>query len=119
MSANLISDDQFKHIAKLSRLEISPQESFIKDQLSQAAQYVDVLKELDTDKVEPTFQVNHKKNVLREDVITPSFSQAEALSQAKSTQKGYFKTSATINKNKSPLPVRPIGGSKGDLEGLK
>jgi aspartyl-tRNA(Asn)/glutamyl-tRNA(Gln) amidotransferase subunit C len=98
MSANLISDDQFKHIAKLSRLEIKPDEEFIKDQLGEAAQYVDILKELDTDKVEPTFQVNHKKNVLREDIVTPSFSQVEALSQAKATQNGYFKTSATIKK---------------------
>lgn len=98
MSANLISDDQFKHIAKLSRLEIKPDEQFVKEQLGEAAQYVDILKELDTDKITPTFQVNHKKNVLREDVVTPSFSQSEALSQAKSTQNGYFKTSATINK---------------------
>ena len=119
MSVNLISDDQFKHIAKLSRLEIKPDEEFIKDQLGEAAQYVDILKELDTDYIAPTFQVNHKKNVLREDVVIPSFSQSEALSQAKATQNGYFKTSATINKNKSPLPVRPNGGSKGDLEGLK
>ncbi len=59
MSANLISDDQFKHIAKLSRLEIKPDEEFIKDQLGEAAGYVDILKELDTDNVKPTFQVNH------------------------------------------------------------
>ncbi len=98
MSSNLISDDQFKHIAKLSRLEIKPDEEFIKDQLGEAAQYVDILKELDTDNLAPTFQVNHKKNVLREDVVTPSFSQPEALSQAKNTQNGYFKTSATIKK---------------------
>lgn len=98
MSSNLISDEQFKHIAKLSRLEINPEENVIKDQLTQAAQYVEVLKELNTDNVKPTFQVNHKKNVLREDVITPSFSQSEALSQATNTQDGYFKTSATIKK---------------------
>lgn len=119
MSANLISDVQFKHIAKLSRLEIKPDEEFIKDQLSQAAQYVDILKELDTDNVKPTFQVNHKKNVLREDVVTPSLSQSEALSQAKNTQDGYFKTSATINKNKSPvLAPQLLGSREGVGEGL-
>ena len=93
-----ISDDQFQHIAKLSRLEIKPEENFIKDQLSQAADYVDVLKELDTSSVPPTFQVNHKSTVLRDDVITPSFTQSEALSQAPDSQNGYFKTSATIKK---------------------
>lgn len=97
MSA-VITDDQFKHIAKLSRLEIKPEESFIKDQLSQAAEYVDILKELNTDTIEPTFQVNHKTNVLRDDVILPSFTQSEALSQAKDVSNGYFKTAATIKK---------------------
>lgn len=97
MSA-IITDDQFQHIAKLSRLEIKPEENFIKDQLSQAAEYVEILKELNTDSVEPTFQVNHKKNVLRDDVVQPSLSQKDALSQAKQTDNGYFKTSATIKK---------------------
>jgi aspartyl-tRNA(Asn)/glutamyl-tRNA(Gln) amidotransferase subunit C len=93
-----ISDDQFQHIAKLSRLEIKPEENFIKDQLAQAAEYVDVLKELNTDKVEPTFQVNHKNTVLREDIVEPSFTQQQALSQAKKISNGYFVTSATIKK---------------------
>jgi len=96
--ASQITDDQFQHIAKLSRLEIKPEENFIKDQLSQAAEYVDVLKELNTDNTPPTFQVNHKTTVLRDDVITPSFTQEQALSQAPSSQNGYFKTSATIKK---------------------
>ena len=94
----VITNDQFQHIAKLSRLEIKPEENFIKDQLSQAAEYVDVLKELNTDTIKPTFQVNHKTNVFRDDVILPSLSQKDALSQAKDTSNGYFKTSATIHK---------------------
>lgn len=98
--SSTITDDQFQHIIKLSRLEIKPEESFIKDQLSQAAEYVDVLQQLNTDKVEPTFQVNHKINVLREDVVLSSFTQSEALSQAREIGDGYFKTTATINKNK-------------------
>ncbi len=97
MSVN-ISDDQFSHIAKLSHLEIKPEEKYIKDQLSQAADYVAILDELDTKKVQPTFQVNHKKNVFRKDQIGDSFSQKEALSQASKTERGYFKTTATIKK---------------------
>ena len=100
MSGNLITDAVFQHTAKLSRLEIKPEESYIKDQLSQAAQYVDVLKELNTDNVLPTYQVNHKKNVLRDDVVEVSLPQRLALSQAESTSNGYFKTAATIHKNK-------------------
>lgn len=98
MSKATISNDTFKHIAHLSRLPLTSKDSSVKDALSEAASYVDVLNELDTSKVEPTSQVNNKINVLREDKILPSFTQAEALSQAPSTYQGYFKTSATIKK---------------------
>jgi len=98
MSSNIITDDQFQHIAKLSKLTIKPEELFIKDQLSQAAGYVEILKELDTKTIVPTYQVNHKKNVSRDDIILPSLSQEESLSQAQKTSNGYFSTSATIQK---------------------
>ncbi len=97
--STVITDNEFAHIAKLSRLTINPDENFIKDQLSEVADYIDVLKELNTDDVIPTYQVNHKKNILRDDIITPSFTQDEALSQAPKSSNGYFVTSATINKN--------------------
>lgn len=100
MSGNLITDVVFQHTAKLSRLEIKPEEAYIKDQLIQAANYVEVLDELNTSDVLPTYQVNHKSNVLREDKIEPSLSQDLVLSQAEKTTSGYFKTAATINKNK-------------------
>ena len=102
MSSIVLTDDQFHHIAKLSRLPLKPSDAFIKDQLSQAAEYVKVLKELDNvvKDLPPTYQVNHKINVLRPDVVTPSLPQDLALSQATKTSQGYFKTEATINKNK-------------------
>jgi aspartyl-tRNA(Asn)/glutamyl-tRNA(Gln) amidotransferase subunit C len=96
--SSTISDDVFLHTAKLSGLTINPNESFIKDQLSQTADYVEVLQELNTDNVLPTSQVNHKTNVLRDDIVTPSFSQDEALAQAAKTKNGYFVTAATIKK---------------------
>lgn len=98
MSNLQINEDVFQHTAKLSRLEIKPEETYIKDQLAQAAEYVEILKELNTDNVPPTFQVNHKSNVLRDDVVTDSLSQELALSQAENTNNGYFKTAATIKK---------------------
>ena len=97
-SNSKITQSQFLHIAKLSRLTINPDEEFIADQLSQAVEYSAILNQLDTSNVEPTYQVNHKKNVLREDIILPSLSQTDALSQASSTYNGYFKTKPTIKK---------------------
>lgn len=98
MAQSTITQQDFLHIAKLSRLEITPEEDYIKDQLAQAVNYIDVLNELKTDNINPTFQVNHKTSVLRDDLVSASFSQEEALSQAKNTYNGYFKTQATIKK---------------------
>jgi len=98
MSGTKITKAEFEHIAHLSRLPLTPQDDSVIDALSQAADYVKVLNELDTDKIQPTYQVNKKSNVFREDKITPSFSQKEALSQAPDSYQGYFKTSATIKK---------------------
>jgi aspartyl-tRNA(Asn)/glutamyl-tRNA(Gln) amidotransferase subunit C len=98
-SDTVITQDELRHIAKLSRLIIDPEkEDELANQLSQTAAYIDVLKELNTENVLPTAQVNNKKNVLREDNIKASLSQEEALSQAPDTCDGYFKTQATIIK---------------------
>lgn len=96
--SKVISDQDFAHIVQLSNLEIKPEESFLKDQLSQTAEYIKILDELDTQNVVPTFQVNHKKNVFRSDEVGESLSQESALSQAPQSHQGYFKTQATIKK---------------------
>lgn len=99
MSTSKISLDQLRHIAKLARLEINPdKENYLAEQLSETASYIDVLSELDTKNIEPTYQTNHLKNVTRDDIIDESLSQKDALSQAKDTYNGYFKTQATIKK---------------------
>lgn len=96
--SSVISDDQFRHIAHLSRLPLKDSDAGIKAQLSQAADYIDILKELNTDTTPPTSQVNHKTNISRPDQIIPSLPVDLALSQAESTDRGYFKTTATIKK---------------------
>lgn len=98
MSSNQITTDVFHHIAHLSRLPLKPEDEIIASQLSQAAEYVDILNELDIDKVTPTYQVNHKHNAFREDAVVESLSQDGAISQAKKSSQGYFITSATIKK---------------------
>ena len=99
MPTSKISLDQLRHIAKLARLEINPEkENYLAEQLSETAAYIDVLGKLDTKNVDPTYQTNHLKNVTRNDVVGKSLSQKDALSQAKNSYNGYFKTQATIKK---------------------
>jgi len=99
MASTKISLDQLKHIAHLARLEIdSKKESMLVDQLSETADYIDILQTIDTKNISPTFQTHGQKNVTRADVVEKSFTQEEALSQAPETYNGYFKTKATISK---------------------
>ncbi len=88
-----------KHIANLLHLPLSDEEiETLTPQLSQAAEYVQVLQELDLTDTQETNQVTGLKNVFRDDVIEPSLSQEEALRNAKQVSEGYFVVPATINK---------------------
>lgn len=93
MSKNktILSYDEVKHIAHLARLPLTQEEGEkFRKQLSEIIDLVGKLTEVDTKNVEPTSQVTGLENILREDRILPSFSQEEALSNAKRSHKGYF-----------------------------
>lgn len=84
-----------KHTASLANLELKEEE--VKDletQLSSILDYIEKLQELNTDQVKETSQVTGLENVTREDVASPSLSQEEALSNAKSKENGHFKVKA-------------------------
>lgn len=78
-----ISLKEIEHIALLSRLEISEEEKKqFAEQLSAILDYIDKLNELDTHDIEPTSHVIPLKNVMREDIPTPSISREDALMNA-------------------------------------
>lgn len=85
------------HVAKLANLPLKhgEKEKFGK-QLSEVLSYIEKLKEVDTKNVETTSQVTGLENVTREDEISPSLSQEEALSNAKSKHNGLFKVKAIL-----------------------
>ncbi|MDD5623256.1 MAG: Asp-tRNA(Asn)/Glu-tRNA(Gln) amidotransferase subunit GatC [Candidatus Peribacteraceae bacterium] len=65
-----LSPAQVRHIAKLARLEISDAEvEKYARELSAILDYVEKLKEVKTEGVEPTAQVTGQANVFRSDVI--------------------------------------------------
>jgi aspartyl-tRNA(Asn)/glutamyl-tRNA(Gln) amidotransferase subunit C len=65
-----LTAEEIKHVAKLARLELSGEElEKYGGQLSHILSYIDMLKEVDTDNVEPTAQVTGLVNVFREDEI--------------------------------------------------
>lgn len=86
-----------KHTAKLANLKLTPQEEkTFGQQLSSILDYIDKLKEVNTEKIDETSQVTGLENVTREDDASPSLSQEEALFNAKSTHNGLLKVKGVL-----------------------
>jgi len=93
----MISKEQVQHIAKLARLSLTEKEiKKFQKQLSETLDYINILKKIDIKGIEPTFQVTDLKNIFREDEVTESLSQDEALLSARSKYGGYFKTNRIL-----------------------
>jgi aspartyl-tRNA(Asn)/glutamyl-tRNA(Gln) amidotransferase subunit C len=87
-----ISKEQVEHVARLARLEVSEDEkAMFARQLSGILTYMDQLKELDTNGVEPTTTVLPTDNVFREDNMRPSLPQEKALANAPDQTDGFFR----------------------------
>lgn len=87
-----ITVETIKHVAKLSRLDLSDEEisKFAKD-MESIISYVDKLNELDTKGVEPTAHVIPVSNVQRKDEVSPSMDRDKILSNAPMEANGCFK----------------------------
>lgn len=66
----VISDEEVRHLAELSNLTLGEEEAqSLKKDLENILGYVGQLSELNTDGVEPTYQVVDSENVWREDEV--------------------------------------------------
>ncbi|MBM4121871.1 MAG: Asp-tRNA(Asn)/Glu-tRNA(Gln) amidotransferase subunit GatC [Nitrospira sp.] len=86
-----ISKQEVEHVAKLARLELTEAEKdAFSEQLSSILTYVEKLKGLNTEGVEPTATVLEQANVFREDKSRPSLSVEKALANAPESEEHYF-----------------------------
>lgn len=86
-----------KHVAKLANLPLSPlEEEKFEKQLSETLDYVNQLEEIDTKGAIPTSQVTGLRNIARDDNVSPSLSQQQALANAKSVHNGLFKAKTVL-----------------------
>ncbi|AIQ76502.1 MULTISPECIES: Asp-tRNA(Asn)/Glu-tRNA(Gln) amidotransferase subunit GatC [Paenibacillus] len=86
-----------QHVAKLARLQLSPEEeATFTEQMNAILQYAEKLNELDTENVKPTTHVLQVSNVMREDVVKDSLTQEEALLNAPDDEDGHFKVPAVL-----------------------
>ncbi len=65
-----LTTDEIKKIAQLARIELTPEEEArYAGTISAVLEYMNILNEVDTDDVMPTFQVTGLANVTRDDVV--------------------------------------------------
>ncbi len=94
-----LTEKEVEHAAALANLRLTNQETAkFKKQLSEILEYVNLLNEVETDKVEPTSQVTGLENVFRKDEIGNTLTKEEALSGAKEKHQGRFKVRAILKK---------------------
>ncbi|MFB5762956.1 Asp-tRNA(Asn)/Glu-tRNA(Gln) amidotransferase subunit GatC [Paenibacillus medicaginis] len=92
-----ISLENVRHVAKLSRLNLtSAEEELMTEQLNAILHYAEKLNELETDEVEPTTHVLHVSNVMREDEARPSLTLEQVMRNAPEEEDGQFKVPAIL-----------------------
>lgn len=75
-----ISHEEIKHVAQLARLELSSSEiENMAGQLDRILGYVDKLSAIDTTGITPTTHALLINNAFRDDIVTESLPQVEAL----------------------------------------
>lgn len=94
-----IDDQIIEKISGLAHLEFGEEEKEkIRQDLEQILTFVEKLRELDTDKVEPLVYLSDKKDVLREDKMIPTISTEEALLNAPEKSGHFFQVPKVIRK---------------------
>ena len=92
-----ITKKDVEHVATLARLALSEDETKLyTEQMGKIFAYVEKLSTLDTKNVEPTTCAVSPAGIFRTDVIKPSLSQDDVLSNAPEKAKGCFKVPRII-----------------------
>ena len=92
-----LSREEVTHIATLCRLGLSDEEvERLREQLSNILEQFEVLKEVDTEGVEPTGHSVALQSVMREDEPRPSYDKEDILANAPVREDDYFRVKAVL-----------------------
>jgi len=87
----MIDRETVLNVAKLSKLELTEEEvEVFSKQLGDILKFIEKLNELDTENVEPFYELINQDTPLREDTPKESLSQEEALKNAPQKEDGFF-----------------------------
>jgi aspartyl-tRNA(Asn)/glutamyl-tRNA(Gln) amidotransferase subunit C len=88
----MLSSDQVLHVARLARLELTPEEvERFGGELSKVLDHIELIGQLDLEDVQPTSHVIDVENALRADVPRPSLPVEKALASAPDPADGGFR----------------------------
>ncbi len=94
-----ITTEQIKKVAELAKLDITGEEEKFTKLFIDTLKAVDVLSELDTSKVEETYQVTGLTNIYQKNnELKATLTQEEALSNADDTSKGLIVTKGVFDR---------------------
>jgi len=100
MEQGEIKEDLIRHIALISRIELTDEQvSRFGRQFADILAYVDKLKELDTQGVEPMAHALDVSNVLAEDSAGESLSVEQALANAPAKISNFYKVPKVIGES--------------------
>lgn len=92
-----LSHEEVEHVALLSRLKLSDDEvGRFTEQLNTILGYFEQLKEADTSQAAGTANVVPMMNVVREDILRPSFVPDETLQNAPERRADFFKVPRVV-----------------------
>jgi aspartyl-tRNA(Asn)/glutamyl-tRNA(Gln) amidotransferase subunit C len=92
-----LTREEVLHIARLARLAVTEEEvDRYVDQLSNLLEHFQVLQQVDTEGVPPTAQSVELRSVMRDDVIEPSLTAEEVLSNAPRREDDSFRVKAVL-----------------------
>lgn len=86
-----VSIEEVKHVARLAKLEFSETElAKMATEMDAIVGYVEQLKHLNVEGIQPTAHALDIENVFREDKVAPPMTVEEALQNAPAGKSGYF-----------------------------
>lgn len=101
--AENISKEEVVHVAKLARIEITPEEETkFTEELSGVLKYIDQLQDINTDNVAPTYHPASPKghdaieNITREDRVVPCEKRERLLNSAPAREGDFVKVKSVF-----------------------
>ena len=93
----MISREEVQHVARLARLHLTDDEAErMREQLDAILAYIDKLRELDVEGVEPTAHAVPLVNVMRDAALAPCLPQEQALANAPDRADEFFRVPRII-----------------------